>query len=217
MAPQPVPSQPVQQTLSRRELRALLEQQGGATDADPFAGESPTSAEAPQSRRAPSAATPPTGGRPVGHWSTQATMDDPNEVHETTLSRVIGSGHTATNALVLPEAPSLDIRGPLTGTGEIMLTGSIELPRTLSSTGATDRIDHGGIDALFDANDREVSMADSAPIRALSAVSTHTSARGIQMHKPKGRGVMTLLIVAAGILVVGVAGLLVAAFVFKLI
>jgi hypothetical protein len=214
----------VQQTLSRRELRALLEQQGGATEVDQFPGDpfGAGSAVAPAAI-APAAvaptpvASPSTGSRPVGHWSTQAAMDDPNEVHETTLSRVIGSGHTATNALVLPETPSVDIRGPLTGTGEIMLTGSIELPHTLSSTGATDRIDHGGIDALFDANDREVSMADSAPIRALSAVSTHTSARGIQMHKPKGRGVMTLLIVAAGVLVVGVAGLLVAAFVFKLI
>lgn len=224
--PSYAPSQPVQQTLSRRELRALLEQQGGSALSNPethldalgvSSGYASGSFDAASSHGGLRDTAPATGTRPVGHWSTLADQDDPNEVYETTLSRVVGSGHTATNALVLPAAPSLDIRGPLTGTGEIMLTGSIELPRNLASTGATDRIDHGGIDALFDANDREVSMADSAPIRAMSAVSTHTSARGIQMHKPKGRGVMTLLLVAAGIMVVGVAGLLVAAFVFKLI
>ncbi|TAL45192.1 MAG: hypothetical protein EPN91_02875, partial [Salinibacterium sp.] len=42
--------------------------------------------------------------RPVGHWSTQADVDD-DELPETTINRKVGSGHITTSALVLPAAP----------------------------------------------------------------------------------------------------------------
>jgi hypothetical protein len=154
---------------------------------------------------------------PVGHWSTQADLDDENQLPENTINRKIGSGSTATNALVLPGIPlGNDIRGPLTSTGEIMLTGSIDLPRTLSASGTSDRFDHDGLDALFDVNDHEVISTDSAPVRAIRAVSTHPSGHGVtHTQKPKGNRALTALLIAASSMAVVVAGLLVAAFAFN--
>lgn len=161
--------------------------------------------------------TPSTWTPPVGHWSIQS--DDDDELPENTISRrrSVGSGSTATSALVLPSIPmGADIRGPLTGTGEIMLTGSIELPRSLASTGQSDRFDNGGIDALFDLGDSEVISTDSSPVRAIRAVSTHTSGHGVtHTQKPKGTRALTALLIAASAMAVVVAGLLVAAFAFN--
>lgn len=153
---------------------------------------------------------PGTWTPPVGHWSTQADLDD--ELPESTINRTIGSGSTATNALVVPIPLGNDIRGPLTSTGEIMLTGSIELPRTLATTGQSDRFDSDGIDALFDLSDHEVVATDSAPVRAVTAVSTHSSGHGVtHTQKPKGTRALTALIIAAVSMGVVVVGLLVAA------
>jgi len=150
---------------------------------------------------------------PTGHWSTQV---DDDEI-EITLSRRIGSGTTTTSALVLPSIPNgTDIRGPLTSTGEIMLTGSIDLPRSLGTTGQSDRYDGGGIDDLFDLQDHEVISTDSSPVRAIRAVSTHTSGHGVtHTQKPKGTRALTALLIAASSMAVVVAGLLVAAFAFN--
>jgi hypothetical protein len=152
--------------------------------------------------------------RPVGHWSTQADLDDLFQVPETTINRRISSGSTATNALVLPSIPGgNDIRGPLTGTGEIILTGSIHLPHTLAATGMTGQLEHDGIDSLFDLHDSEVITTDSQPVRAVRAVSTHPSGHGVtHTIKPKGTRALTALLIAAASMAVVVAGLLIAAF-----
>ncbi|MBU1588805.1 MAG: hypothetical protein KKH51_12785 [Actinobacteria bacterium] len=152
---------------------------------------------------------------PTGHWSTQLDVED-DEI-ETTISRRIGSGSTTTSALVLPTIPNgTDIRGPLTSTGEIMLTGSIDLPRNLAATGQSDRYDGGGIDDLFDLQDHEIISTDSSPVRAIRAVSTHTSGHGVtHTQKPKGTRALTALLIAASSMAVVVAGLLVAAFAFN--
>ncbi len=166
-----------------------------------------------QEAAAPS--TPSGWTPPVGHWSTQVDLDD--EI-ETTISRRVGSGSSTTNALVLPDIPQgTDIRGPLTSTGEVMLTGSIDLPHSLGSTGTSDRIDHDGIDGLFDLHDHEVISTDSQPVRAIKAVSTHQTGHGVtHTQKPKGTRALTALLISASSLAVVVAGLLVAAFAFNL-
>ncbi|CAN5495974.1 hypothetical protein BH10ACT7_BH10ACT7_24590 [soil metagenome] len=175
--------------------------------------------EPPPAQQQP-AESPATGTwtPPVGHWSTQADINDENELYENTLNRTIGTGSATTSALVLPVIPvGSDIRGALTGTGEIMLTGSIDLPHSYSSTGASDRFEHGGIDSLFDMNDADVVSTDSAPVRAIRAVSTHnTSGHGVtHTQKPKGTRALTALLIAASSMAVVVAGLLVAAFAFN--
>ena len=153
---------------------------------------------------------------PAGHWSAQDDVDE-DAPGEGTISRTVGSGISTTNALVLPSIPDgADIRGPLTGAGEIMLTGSVDLPRNLSSNGQSDRFDGDNMDALFDLNDAEVISTDSSPVRAIRAVSTHASAHGVtHTQKPKGTRALTGLLIAASSLAVVVAGLLVAAFAYN--
>jgi len=231
---------PVEQTLSRRELRALkLAEEGeaapvaeapAATPPATFAAAPPlpdintglTSAitEFDALTREPAVAHDPAPSHDpaprassAGHWAAQAEIDE-HDLFESTLSRTVGSGAATTSALVLPITPGgTDIRGPLTGTGEIILTGSINLPRSLSSTGATARFDHGGIDALFDAGDAEVISTDSAPVSAIKAVSTHNSGFAVtHTQKPKGTRALTILLIAASSMAVVVAGLLVTAF-----
>ena len=163
----------------------------------------------------PAPATPAPWSPPSGHWTTQLDAED--DPFENTLSRSVRSGYTETNALVLPGMPKdADIRGPLTSTGEVMLTGSIDLPRSLASTGSTDAIEHDGIDALFDINDHEINSTDSSPVRAIRAVSTHNSGHGVtHTQKPKGSKGLTVLLVAAASMAVVVIGLLVGAFAFN--
>jgi hypothetical protein len=150
--------------------------------------------------------------RPAGHWSIQAALDDDETPFENTLSRTVGTGTSAitTSALVLPSVPQAsDLTRPFASTGEILMTGSIDLPHSLGSTGAhPHRIDNSDFDD--DPLDSQIAAPDSAPVRAIRAVSTHTSTRGvIENKKPQNNrwltrviiGVSTLLVVGVGLLV----------------
>jgi hypothetical protein len=156
---------------------------------------------APASAPAPAAASlePSTTTPPTGHWSTQAQLDDETQVGDAPLARNIGatSGAVTTSALVLPSIPNHDF-GPIV-TGDIMVTGSISLPTSLSATGAMRaQLDESDLDHLLDPGDSQVASTDSQPVRAIKAVSTHTSSRGvINTGKPKGTRGLTALIVAA--------------------
>ena len=142
----------------------------------------------------PSTSTPPTG-----HWSTQAQLDDETQFGEEKLARNIGatSGAVTTSALVLPSIPDHDF-GPLTDASG-MVTGSISLPASMSATGAHPaQLDESDLDHLLDPGDHQVANTDSQPVRAIRAVSTHTSSRGvIGTAKPKGTKGLTALIIAA--------------------
>jgi hypothetical protein len=153
---------------------------------------------------------------PVGHWSTQASIDDDEQAQESTQSRNIGatSGAITTNALVIPTMPLEDALKPFGSTGEILITGSIDLPRSLGSTGSHPaRYDHSDVDALLEAGDREDSNSESAPVRAIRAVSTHTSTRGVMdSKKPRGNSRLPMILaVAAAVMVVAVVVLVVTA------
>jgi hypothetical protein len=156
---------------------------------------------------------------PTGHWSTAAERDDKNQPFDQIISRNVGQpgSATTTNALILPVLPTADATGPLTATGEILVTGSIDLPRGLGSTGAhPDRIDSSDLDRLLEGDENEFNTSEVAPIRASRAISSHTSTRGV-IAPPKKRGgkLPVVLIVTAGVLAVGVIGLLISAYVLK--
>jgi hypothetical protein len=264
-------SAPQERTLTRRELRAMLQAQeanqqaghpdqvvpvtftsgdepeGGAAaqestpvtsstpSAWPFAPFAPSSAApapaaapadapAPQQEKAPAPVDAEAGLErqpftpPTGHWSTAAELDDKNQFDQI-ISRNVGQSGSATttNALILPSLPNQDATGPLTSTGEILVTGSIDLPRGLGSTGAhPDRIDSSDLDRLLDGDENEFNTSEVAPIRASRAISTHTSTRGV-ITPPKKRGgrLPLVLMITAGVLAVGVIGLLVAAYVLN--
>lgn len=154
---------------------------------------------------------------PAGHWTRQATAED-DDTSNAVVTRTIGSGSSTTSALVLPAIPfATDIRGPLNSSGEAMLTGSIDLPNTLSASGVSDRFDHADIDSLLDLNDSDMVSTDSAPVRAVKAVSTFSNQSVTQTQKPKGTRALTVLLISASSMAVVVAGLLVAAFAFNML
>jgi hypothetical protein len=160
----------------------------------------------------------PASTRSAGHWSVRPDMDEDIESLENTITRTVGAGTSATtNALVLPSIPqSSDLITPFTATGEIMVTGSIDLPRSLGSTGVhPSRVDTS--DFEVDPMDREVLSTDSAPVRAIRAVSTHTSSNGlITSRKPQNNRMLTVLVISASGMAVGVAGLLFAGYALQL-
>ncbi len=160
---------------------------------------------------------------PVGHWSTQALIDDDEQVQENTFARDVGatSGAITTSALVLPSMPTGEnIMGPLSGTGEILITGSINLPSSMGSTGVHPaRYDHSDVDALLEADDREDSSdPESAPVRAIRAISTNTVSGDVinSMRPQKASRLPLILIVSAAVMAVGVVVLLVAGIIFKI-
>jgi hypothetical protein len=164
-----------------------------------------------------------TGGwvAPAGHWSRQADLDDETQPWENTITREVGGGNvaTTTSALVLPEIPRADpFATALNSTGEVLLTGSIDLPRSLGSTGTDSRhYDDPSVDRMFDTQDAEFTGTDSAPVRAIRAVSTHNSARGvIHANKPHGNRLIVVVFVATAVLAVGVVGMLIASLAFGL-
>jgi hypothetical protein len=111
-----------------------------------------------------------------------------------------------------------DFSSVLNATGEIMVTGTINLPGSVSTTGRDSRhYDDPEVDHLFDAFDKEVANTDSAPVRAITAVSSHTATRGgIEMGRSQSNRMLTVLLVTAGVMAVSVLGLLVAGFVFNI-
>jgi hypothetical protein len=212
--------------LGRRARRALADDHA-ADDASPTTEAAPVAA-APVAAGITDAAPatepePTTGPRtlqpPTGHWSIAANAPDDEDEAAPPLSRnVLTSGTvTATNALILPSIPSADATAPLTSTGEILVTGSIDLPRSLGSTGHQPHgFDSADMDRMYEQAEAERPSTDATPIRAASAVSATSESRG-PITPPKNRGTRlpTILSITAGVLAAAVLGLLAAGYFFK--
>ena len=184
--------------------------------ADPQA---PTSSTA-RPATVPAPVTEP-GLKPYGHWTTQAALADAAPSIDGFLTRDVGvtTGAITTHALILPSIPESgdQLLAPFTNTGEIMITGSVDLPRTFGSTGAHPaRFDHPDVDALIDESDREDAVSASAPVRAIRAVSSTGSTRGVieAPTKPKSRLPLVAGIVLGGIILV-VGAFVAAALIFN--
>lgn len=157
---------------------------------------------------------------PAGHWSNQVGIEEKAQKARGPHKRdLAASDAITTSALVLPAFPaSGPITGPISGTGQLLMTGSIELPRSLGISGLhPSRYDRADIDSIIDAGDREDSAPDSAPVRAVRAVSTYTSSQGIiQTKKPRGNNLPMVLSITAGVMMIGVVVLVVAGMIFKI-
>jgi hypothetical protein len=155
--------------------------------------------------------TPVAPVTPTGHWSTQSDLDEATQVNESTISRNVGggSGVITTSALVLPSLPSAEYAQ--LGTGEILVTGSIDLPHSLATSGAhPTQLDEHQLDHELDPGDHQVVSTDSQPVRAIKAVSSHTSTRNVIVaKKPAGNRALTVLIVSAAAMAAVVVTLLV--------
>ncbi len=229
------PSAP-ERTLTRRELRAMLDANhsdlddleleeeadraavpaaGGADPAQPVPAQHlPVRAPAPhQVAEAAIADEPVVVPKPVGHWTAQLnTPADRAEPFDQLLSRG-GVSHgvpTTTNALILPSLPDHgSMSDSFATTGDVIVTGSIDLPRSFGATGVhPSQIDSSDVDRLFDQVEDGASVG--APVSATRAISTQSAARAM-MAPPKKEGVNAPLVLAvtAGVLALGVVATLV--------
>jgi hypothetical protein len=125
---------------------------------------------------------------------------------------------STTSALVLPTVPgSGDVGTALDETGEVIITGSIDLPASFGSLGApATGLESTDLDALLDRSEVEQQGSDVAPVAASRAISTNTSNTSLIAPPKRARAnAPVVLAVTAGVLAVGVVSLLLAVFVFR--
>jgi len=125
-----------------------------------------------------------------------------------------GSHHAAPNTLIFQQAPAaLSLSGPVASTGEILVTGSYDLPAGLGSRGHADGVADGKeVDAVL--VDGELAPASSpTPIAASAAIGTIKPAgEVIRPPEPeKGNKLMLALTITAGALAVALVGALIVA------
>jgi hypothetical protein len=163
-------------------------------------------AEAPQPPQAPARESARASSAfPV--WS-QSDLDE--DEFSSGMSRGFASGSTGSTpaSLVLPAVPNPSELSYSLSTGEILVTGSIDLPRSLGATGAHPDTLDDAIDHLLDADDEDMKTTGSTPVRAIRAVSSHTSTRGmIAARKPTSNRLPMILMVSASAMAAVVATL----------
>ncbi|WBU38977.1 hypothetical protein [Homoserinibacter sp. YIM 151385] len=209
-APVSIPAPPIEVVVEPvQEPEPIVEEPAAPADA-PEPTEIRIDLDAPIADEPPAPVAGAAPDRPVNHWSNQQMDEEEGGIARSVLG---GHGVVTTNALVLSDIPQPDFTASLTpsGTGEIVVTGSIDLPASLASTGAhPTQLDEAKLDHELDPGDQQVASVDSQPVRAIRAVSTHTSTRGvIAQTKPRGNRALTILIVAAAGMAVVVGTLLV--------
>lgn len=121
---------------------------------------------------------------------------------------------TNTSALILPNLPDTgELSGPIGETGELFITGSIELPKSLGETGGhtplhdsagPDPLEELGLDAIPTSGD------PISPVAASRAVSARSAAGPVVAQETKEKSKLPLvLILTGGGLVVAVGALLI--------
>ena len=147
--------------------------------------------------------------------SASGAVDDAGPSFDQLLSRSATGAIGTPNALILDTAADAPIVGPVTATGEVLITGTFTLPEGLGSTGvAAGSADGKEVDATL--VDGELPAHSSpTPIAASSAISTVKSA-GEVIRPPapdKGSRLMLTLAITAGVLALALVGVLILAFV----
>ncbi len=125
-----------------------------------------------------------------------------------------GSHHAAPNALIFQQAPAgPSLSGPVASTGEILVTGSYDLPAGLGSRGHADGVADGKeVDVVL--VDGELAPSSSpTPIAASAAIGTIKPAgEVIRPPEPeKSNKLMLALTITAGALAVALVGALIVA------
>ncbi|MFD6052972.1 hypothetical protein [Agromyces sp. NPDC060279] len=233
-APRPVGGQGAarnapERTLTRRELRAMLDthQLDEVDDAEAVDDPAPARPTADEVRTpvpaAPHDDAPAEPAANTGHWSLQMAADDDEataEPFDQLLSRggVSRGVPTTTNALILPSLPDgATIMPPAAAGDDVIVTGSIDLPRSFGATGVhPSQVDSADIDRLLD-HVEDAATAGVAPVSATKAISTQTTSKQM-MAPPKkdGANVPLILAITAGVLALGVVATLVIGAVFRL-
>jgi hypothetical protein len=116
---------------------------------------------------------------------------------------MVGDMTSMTNSLVLPEAPTVDLASPLGTTGEVVFTGQIRLPQTLSERGSFPTVDREDGDVI-DAYVTGVIPAHTQPLRASQAVSGKTGPSDLLMVR-RTRWGTAVVVTSLGAAVLGLA------------
>jgi hypothetical protein len=131
----PLPPPPAPPPLSRRERRQF---EHGASGVASY----PSTAAPMEAMGTPTPPAPPlppvfaalASAPPITQTTTVTPFSD--AVPVITPSRSVGHMTPTTNSLIVPETPTIDIAGPLGNTGEVVFTGQIRLPQSLSEVGS---------------------------------------------------------------------------------
>ncbi len=124
---------------------------------------------------------------------------------------------TTTNALILPMLPDQGSLGQQGGQNEIIVTGTIDLPRSYGATGVhPSQIDSGDVDRLFDQVE-DTATTGVAPVAATRAISTQGPSKTmLTPPKKEGMNMPLVLAITAGVLTLGIVATLVVGAVFGL-
>ena len=139
---------------------------------------------------------------------------DPSTSFDQLLGRSAGTGGTP-HALIVPQtSAAAPIVAPVSSTGEVLVTGTLNLPEGLGSNGHAPGADGKAIDASL--VDGEIPAHSSpTPIAASAAISTVKSPG--EIIKPpapeKGSKLMMTLAITAAVLALALVGVLILAFV----
>ncbi|WP_187978090.1 hypothetical protein [Mycetocola sp. JXN-3] len=126
-----------------------------------------------------------------------------------------GGSSTTTNALILPSVPgSGPLSGPVLGSGEVIVTGTIDLPGSLSNTNQN-RLEKGDLDTMFDHDEDPQPVTAGNPVSASRAVSSHTATRDVIAPPApvKNNRLLMTLSVTAGVLAVALVAVVIIAIV----
>lgn len=123
-----------------------------------------------------------------------------------------GSIPVISNALIIPTLPETTGQiTPITQTGEVVITGSILIPPSVSQIGANaEQLDTSDIDIIAGDQEIQTTSTNMAPVSAAAAVSAYDIANSV-ITKPKGMNerLPFILSIAAAGLAVGVVAILV--------
>ncbi|PPF31800.1 hypothetical protein C5C18_08230 [Rathayibacter tritici] len=160
---------------------------------------------------------------PIEHLAITEELDSKSkEEVDASFDSLIASGVAATGAVTTTNALILPTTGPATSigtdSGEILVTGSFDLPRSLGSTGQHPNLyDSPDVDRYVDRIDREQPAGESEPVRASSAVSTHAAGTSmIAPQKRAGISVPVVLAITAAVLLVASIALFIGGFVLNI-
>lgn len=145
-----------------------------------------------------------------------APVTRPTPSHEEQFGQVEDSGgsSSSSSALIMSQQPGVaSLAGPIAGTGEILMTGSYDLPSGLGSNGYAPGTTDGKEADLVLIDGELAPTSSPTPIAASSAISTIKPAgEVIRPPEPdKGNRLMLALTITAGTLALALVGVVVVA------
>jgi len=209
-APTPPAPPPAPAPLSRRERRALDEQNQQMSSPGAYVAPAPFSQPVPIQEPLPPVFSAPVVTQPVFTQPFVAGVVPTDTAPAPMPMRTVGQVSTATSSLILPSTPLVDMTSPLSNTGEVIVTGQITLPPRVSEQGSGPLLDSTpDNDEVMDAYVTGELAAMSKPVRASQAVSGKGDDTDILLVRKARWGTAAIVtILVAGALGLAAVGLL---------